>query len=86
MDASYHENLDIDPKKGDLNIRIGFNPSFLLKTLQAFDGDEVVVGMVSAKYPAVLREKGSKFLASVMPCILRTAAQADQDEEEAKAS
>lgn len=69
-DSSYHENLPVT-SKGE-GLRIGMNVALLKKTLAAFYDDEIYIGMVNPRSPIVIREKGTTFLACVLPVLLRT--------------
>jgi DNA polymerase-3 subunit beta len=63
--GSMNEELEI--KKEGNDIRIGFNPKFLMEALRAIDDDEVDIYMVNPKYPCFIRDEEESYIYMILP-------------------
>ena len=59
------ENVDIDQSCPDM--RIGFNPTFLLEALSAVDEDNVRINLTSPKAPAIIGTPDDGYIYVVLP-------------------
>ena len=59
------EDLEIE-KTGD-DLRVGYNPRFLLDAINAIDHDDIEIRMCGARGPAMLTEDGCAYMYVVLP-------------------
>lgn len=70
--GSMDENLLIQVEGKEL--KIGFNPRFLLDMLRAIDDEQIDVYLNNDKMPCVVRDKESSYLYVILPVNIRQAA------------
>lgn len=70
--GSMDENLPIQVEGKEL--KIGFNPRFLLDMLRAIDDEQIDVYLNNDKMPCVVRDKESSYLYVILPVNIRQAA------------
>ena len=70
--GSMDENLPIQIEGKEL--RIGFNPRFLLDMLRAIDDEQIDVYLNNDKMPCVVRDKENSYLYVILPVNIRKAA------------
>lgn len=63
--GSMNEELEI--KKEGKDLRIGFNPKFLMDALRVIDDETVTIYMVNAKSPCFIRNEDSSYIYVILP-------------------
>ncbi len=58
---------DIEVKKEGKDIRIGFNPKFLIDALKAIDDDEVSINFVNNKAPCFIKNENKDYIYIILP-------------------
>ena len=62
-----NQNEEIAIEKEGKNLKIGFNPVFLLDVLNVIDEEEVTIYMESAKYPCYIKDEQDTYNYMVLP-------------------
>lgn len=60
-------NEEIEIKKEGKDLKIGFNPKFLMDALRVIDDDEVDIYMVNAKSPCFIRNADNSYIYLILP-------------------
>ncbi len=60
-------NEEIEIKKEGKDLRIGFNPKFLMDALRVIDDEEVDIYMVNAKSPCFIRNEDNSYIYLILP-------------------
>ncbi len=60
-------NEEIEIKKEGKDIKIGFNPKFLMDALRVIDDEEVDIYMINAKSPCFIRNKDNSYIYLILP-------------------
>lgn len=60
-------NEEIEIKKEGKDLRIGFNPKFLMDALRVIDDESVDIYMVNAKSPCFIRNEDSSYIYLILP-------------------
>ena len=63
--GSMNEELEINKEGKD--IKIGFNPKFLMDALRAIDDENVDVYMINPKSPCYIRDAESNYIYLILP-------------------
>ena len=63
--CSMNETIEI--KKEGKDLRIGFNPKFLMDALRVIDDEEVNIYMVNAKSPCFIRNEDNSYIYLILP-------------------
>ena len=63
--GSMHEELDCEKKGQD--IKIGFNPKFLIDALKVIDDEEIVIHMVNSRTPCIIKDEEENYIYLVLP-------------------
>lgn len=63
--GSMDETIDITKEGKD--IRIGFNPKFVIDSLRAIDDEEVTLYLVNSKAPCIIRDKEENYIYLILP-------------------
>lgn len=63
--GSMHE--EIDAVKEGKDIRIGFNPRFLMDALRVIDDEEITLYMINPKAPCFIRNKDESYIYLILP-------------------
>ena len=63
--GSMTEDLDVSTSGNDL--KIGFNPKFLMEALKAIDDEEVTLHLESAKMPAAIKDDAESYVYFILP-------------------
>lgn len=58
---------DIDINKEGKDIRIGFNPKFLIDALRVIDDEEINIYLVNPKAPCFIRDKNESYIYLILP-------------------
>lgn len=68
--GSLDESVDVE-KEGD-DIKIGFNPRFLLDALRVIDDDEINIYFMNSKAPCYIKDESGKYNYMVLPINFNT--------------
>lgn len=60
-------NEEIEIKKEGKDLKIGFNPKFLMDALRVIDDEEISIYMVNAKSPCFIRNEDSTYIYLILP-------------------
>ena len=60
-------NEEIEIKKEGKDLKIGFNPKFLMDALRVIDDEEVDIYMVNAKSPCFIRNESNSYIYLILP-------------------
>lgn len=60
-----HEELDC--VKNGQDIKIGFNPKFLIDALKAIDDEDIVIHMVNSRTPCIIKDENESYIYLVLP-------------------
>ena len=60
-----HEELDCEKKGQD--IKIGFNPKFLIDALKVIDDEDIVIHMVNSRTPCIIKDEEENYIYLVLP-------------------
>ena len=60
-------NEEIEIKKEGKDLKIGFNPKFLMDALRVIDDEEIDIYMVNAKSPCFIRNADSSYVYLILP-------------------
>lgn len=60
-------NEDIEIKKEGKDLKIGFNPKFLMDALKVIDDEEINIYMVNAKSPCFIRNEDNTYIYLILP-------------------
>lgn len=60
-------NEEIEIKKEGKDLKIGFNPKFLMDALRVIDEEEVSIYMLNAKSPCFIRSEDSSYIYLILP-------------------
>ncbi|MCM1158791.1 MAG: DNA polymerase III subunit beta [Bacteroidales bacterium] len=60
-------NEEIEIKKEGKDLRIGFNPKFLMDALRVIDDEEVDIYMINAKSPCFIRNEENDYIYLILP-------------------
>ena len=63
--GSMHEDLPI--KKEGNDIRIGFNPKFIMDALKVIDDEEISLYMINQKAPCFIKNDEETYLYLILP-------------------
>ena len=63
--SSMNETIEI--KKEGKDLRIGFNPKFLMDALRVIDDEEVNIYMINAKSPCFIRNEDNSYIYLILP-------------------
>ena len=63
--GSSSEKLDITKEGNDL--KIGFNPKFMLDVLKSIDEEEVTIDLINAKSPCFIKDDEESYIYLVLP-------------------
>lgn len=63
--GSMDEEIDIE-KEGN-NIKIGFNPRFLIDALRVIEDEEIFIYMVNPKSPCFIKDEGENYIYMILP-------------------
>ena len=67
VSSSDSMNEDIEIKKEGKDLKIGFNPKFLMDALRVIDDEEVSIYMVNAKSPCFIRNDDNTYIYLILP-------------------
>lgn len=65
MIGSMHEHIDIVKEGKD--IKIGFNPKFLIDALRVIDDEEIILHLVNPKAPCFIKNVDEKYIYLILP-------------------
>lgn len=71
MIGSMDENMDIEKDGKDL--KIGFNPKFILDALRVIDDESIDIYMVNPKAPCFIRDEDRNYIYLILPININTA-------------
>lgn len=60
-------NEEIEIKKEGKDLKIGFNPKFLMDALRVIDDEEISIYMINAKSPCFIRNDDSSYIYLILP-------------------
>lgn len=60
-------NEEIEIKKEGKDLKIGFNPKFLMDALRVIDDDEIDIYMINAKSPCFIRNEDNSYIYLILP-------------------
>lgn len=60
-------NEEIEIKKEGQDLKIGFNPKFLMDALRVIDDDEIDIYMINAKSPCFIRNADDTYVYLILP-------------------
>ena len=60
-------NEEIEIRKEGKDLKIGFNPKFLMDALRVIDDEEISIYMVNAKSPCFIRNEDSSYIYLILP-------------------
>ena len=63
--GSMDEDIDIDKEGKDL--KIGFNPKFLIDALRVIEDEEVLIYMVNPKAPCFIKDESESYIYMILP-------------------
>ena len=63
--GSMNEELEI--KKEGKDLKIGFNPKFLMDALRVIDDEEISIYMMNAKSPCFIRNEDNSYIYLILP-------------------
>lgn len=63
--GSMDENIDIEKEGKD--IKIGFNPKFLIDALRVIEDEEIVIYMVNPKAPCFIKDEKENYIYMILP-------------------
>ena len=63
--GSMDEDIDIDKEGKDL--KIGFNPKFLIDALRVIEEEEIIVYMVNPKAPCFIKDEKESYIYMILP-------------------
>lgn len=63
--GSMDEEIDIEKEGKD--IRIGFNPKFLIDALRVIEDEEISIYMVNPKAPCIIKDDGENYIYMILP-------------------
>ena len=69
--GSMKEDMDID--KSGKDIRIGFNPRFLMDALKVIDDEEVTIYLVNPKAPCFIKDEEENYIYLILPVNINAA-------------
>lgn len=68
IDSSFGSmNEELEIKKEGKDIRIGFNPKFLMDALRAIDDEDVDIYMINPKSPCYIRDEENSYIYLILP-------------------
>ena len=65
MSGGMTEDLEI--KKSGEDIKIGFNPRFLIDALRAIDDEEITLHLITPKMPCIIKDDKNSYLYLILP-------------------
>ncbi|MCR5108903.1 MAG: DNA polymerase III subunit beta [Lachnospiraceae bacterium] len=68
--GSLDENIDIEKEGRD--IKIGFNPKFLIEALRVIDEEVITVYMVNPKAPCIIKDEKESYIYLILPVNFNT--------------
>ena len=63
--GSMDEDIDIDKEGKDL--KIGFNPKFLIDALRVIEDEEIIIYMVNPKAPCFIKDESESYIYMILP-------------------
>ena len=60
-------NEDIDIEKEGRDIKIGFNPKFVIDALRVIDDETISMTFMNAKSPCTIRDKDNRYIYLILP-------------------
>ena len=60
-------NEDIDIEKEGSDIKIGFDPKFLIDALRVIDDENISIYFMNAKAPCTIRDDEGKYIYLILP-------------------
>ena len=63
--GSMDEDVSVDMEGG--NLRIGFNPKFVIEALRAIDDEEIELFFVNSKSPCFIKDEGLSYIYLIVP-------------------
>lgn len=79
MELAIHSDIgsmreEIDIVKEGKDIRIGFNPKFLIDVLRVVDDEEITIYMINPKSPCFIKDKEESYIYLILPVNFNAAA------------